>query len=410
MATQRERRWWTSQEDDILKNGVRIQLREDGTVQNWNDIAASLPDRTNKDCRKRWSKIQLDIRKGAWTREEDERLKQAVEQLGFKWCQVATMVQTRNADQCAKRWQHVLGPDFKHSPWTPEEDRKLLDAITKYGNNWKQIGLSDLPDRSTHDIRNRSLLLGRRSRKTLPRRPVPAQQPSPPFDDDDMVNGGPQGSDGEEDDGDEDACDENSECEYTGSSELHQAQESSRGIMTQQEISIPSELRIDPVCIPHFQQPHTSSATHLTTNSVFEPHWSGTTRQDQTYVGLSTPCSGSTAWFNALESTTSDAAASQTPWLAKSATDEQCFQNPALLDVGYFDIPGSKDGSSNHVGIENNASASVYAHGETRKEIKQKGSVTLTLSQVDPCIAHEIMGSVLKHSAGLKIQCIVNDN
>ncbi|KAL9079840.1 MAG: hypothetical protein Q9157_001296 [Trypethelium eluteriae] len=339
MATQRERRWWTSQEDDILKNGVRIQLREDGTVQNWNDIAASLPDRTNKDCRKRWSKIQLDIRKGAWTREEDERLKQAVEQLGFK-----------------------------------------------------------------------SLLLGRRSRKTLPRRPVPAQQPSPPFDDDDMVNGGPQGSDGEEDDGDEDACDENSECEYTGSSELHQAQESSRGIMTQQEISIPSELRIDPVCIPHFQQPHTSSATHLTTNSVFEPHWSGTTRQDQTYVGLSTPCSGSTAWFNALESTTSDAAASQTPWLAKSATDEQCFQNPALLDVGYFDIPGSKDGSSNHVGIENNASASVYAHGETRKEIKQKGSVTLTLSQVDPCIAHEIMGSVLKHSAGLKIQCIVNDN
>lgn len=57
--------------------------------------------------------------------------------------------------ECAKRWQHVLGPDFKHSPWTPEEDRKLLDAMIRHGNNWKQIGLTDLPDRSTHDIRNR---------------------------------------------------------------------------------------------------------------------------------------------------------------------------------------------------------------------------------------------------------------
>ena len=57
--------------------------------------------------------------------------------------------------ECAKRWHHVLGPDFKHVPWTPEEDRKLLDAMITHKNNWKQIGLTDLPDRSTHDIRNR---------------------------------------------------------------------------------------------------------------------------------------------------------------------------------------------------------------------------------------------------------------
>lgn len=57
--------------------------------------------------------------------------------------------------ECAKRWQHVLGPDFKHSPWTPEEDTKLLEAMIRHRNNWKEIGLKDLPDRSTHDIRNR---------------------------------------------------------------------------------------------------------------------------------------------------------------------------------------------------------------------------------------------------------------
>lgn len=57
---------------------------EDGSVPNWNDIALLLPDRTSKDCRKRWSKVQLDIRKGAWTQDEDERLQQAIQQIGVR--------------------------------------------------------------------------------------------------------------------------------------------------------------------------------------------------------------------------------------------------------------------------------------------------------------------------------------
>lgn len=35
---------------------------------------------------------------------------------------------------------------------------------------------------------------------------------------------------------------------------------------------------------------------------------------------------------------------------------------------------------------------------------KRKGSITLTLSQVDPCIAQEIIASVLKHSDDLRIR------
>ena len=102
-----------------------VSPNEDGSAQNWNDIAILLPGRTNKDCRKRWSKIQVDIRKGAWTQDEDERLQQAVQQIGVKlvsspfalvvvqygsklecsprtlcrWSQVATVVRSRNADR-----------------------------------------------------------------------------------------------------------------------------------------------------------------------------------------------------------------------------------------------------------------------------------------------------------------------
>ena len=70
--------------DDGLKTNDQCHMTKDKSVQNWNDIAVLLPGRTNKDCRKRWSKVQLDIRKGAWTRDEDGRLQQAVQQLGFK--------------------------------------------------------------------------------------------------------------------------------------------------------------------------------------------------------------------------------------------------------------------------------------------------------------------------------------
>ncbi|ORY66164.1 Homeodomain-like protein [Pseudomassariella vexata] len=217
----------------------RETVREHGSVQNWNDIALLLPGRTNKDCRKRWSKVQMDIRKGAWTPEEDARLQQAVQQLGFNY-----LVQSRNADQCAKRWQHVLGPDFKHSPWTPEEDRRLREAIGRYGKNWKQIGLTDLPDRSTHDIRNRSLVLGRRSRNSLSKRSITTQHPTRSFNESSsMTYGMTYGID--QNKGDEDACDEGPECDYTDSAGLHQAQEPSRIAATQQESTLDPELRFD---------------------------------------------------------------------------------------------------------------------------------------------------------------------
>lgn len=48
-------------------------------IKDWNRIAAKLPGRTNKDCRKRWvNKVCGSLKKGAWNKEEDERLRDAV--------------------------------------------------------------------------------------------------------------------------------------------------------------------------------------------------------------------------------------------------------------------------------------------------------------------------------------------
>ncbi|KAL8919932.1 MAG: hypothetical protein Q9172_004725 [Xanthocarpia lactea] len=78
-----ERRWWTEEEDNILRQEGELQQTQGG-LKNWNAIAAKLPGRTNKDCRKRWHKTEPNIRKGAWTAAEHIRLQEAVESFGLK--------------------------------------------------------------------------------------------------------------------------------------------------------------------------------------------------------------------------------------------------------------------------------------------------------------------------------------
>ena len=230
----------------------------------------------------------------------------------------------------------------------------------------------------------------------LARGSVPAQQPSPTSNDDDVVGDGPDG----DDDDDDDACDGSSECEYTGSAGQHQPQEPSGTAVTQQETITTPEPGIDSPSITHFQQPHAPLAIPQGTGAFFGPHWTGATGQVQSYQELPTPGGESLSRFDSFEVSTSTVAGSQPSWWTKSPMDGHFFHNSEPLDIGFLDMAGSSDDSRGKGHIES---------GNTTRENEEKGRVTLTLSQVNPDVAQEIMGSVLKHSAGLKIRCIVND-
>ncbi|KAL4757811.1 uncharacterized protein BDW70DRAFT_153039 [Aspergillus foveolatus] len=162
--TSSRRRWWTQEEDCILQEEVKRQIQLGGHqgARNWSAIAEKLPGRTNKDCRKRWTKISLSSRKGTWTAAEDHLLRKAVARFGFQWTKVAEMVGSRHPDQCAKRWHHSLDPNVKRGPWAAEEDSCLLEAVQKIGRDWKEIGRELFPSRSTTDIKNRYVILSRR--------------------------------------------------------------------------------------------------------------------------------------------------------------------------------------------------------------------------------------------------------
>ncbi|KAL8881351.1 MAG: hypothetical protein Q9198_001434 [Flavoplaca austrocitrina] len=159
----RERRNWTSLEDELLEQAVE-RARSDSQTLQWNTIAANVPGRTNKDYRKRYYyKVSATVNKGTWTKAEDERLRNAIQNCGLKWTRVSAEVGTRSADQCSKRWNNTLDPAIDQSAWSPQDTKILLRCVGQQGHNWKTIVAGHFPNRTALSARNQYNYICRRS-------------------------------------------------------------------------------------------------------------------------------------------------------------------------------------------------------------------------------------------------------
>ncbi|KAI1132513.1 Homeodomain-like protein [Nemania abortiva] len=160
---------WSEEEDCILYEETQKQELA-GDTKDWHRIAAKLPGRTNKDCRKRWvNKVCGSLRKGPWNKNEDESLLDAVEKYGQRWTLVANEVGFRSPDQCAKRWQSKLNPNLEHGGWTIKEDELLLSLVREHGREWKVFQEQNYPRRSTNELKNRYTGLTRKAKTTYNR-------------------------------------------------------------------------------------------------------------------------------------------------------------------------------------------------------------------------------------------------
>ncbi|CCC08029.1 hypothetical protein SMACR_01593 [Sordaria macrospora] len=162
-AEPKPRQVWTADEDRLLAEAVAKETPASGSI-NWCKVALHLSRRNNKDCRKRWHyNFAHNIRKGTWTREEDQRLREAFDIYGPRWSEVAKKgVESRNGDQCWKRWYDCLDPMINRTPWTPEEDILLLQMVSQKGRSWTEIVKTQFPTRTSLSAKNRFLILRRR--------------------------------------------------------------------------------------------------------------------------------------------------------------------------------------------------------------------------------------------------------
>jgi hypothetical protein len=111
---------WTKEEDEILLSEYE-QVK--ASPNKWIQIAKMIPGRTSLHIQHRY-KESLAVNKSGrkWTSEEDELLRKGVEEVGEgKWTEIARKYLPQyTGNQCRSRWTYTLNPNLKKGSWTKE--------------------------------------------------------------------------------------------------------------------------------------------------------------------------------------------------------------------------------------------------------------------------------------------------
>jgi hypothetical protein len=153
---------WTADEYKMLKDAVLAH-----GAKSWKKVATLVPGRTKKQCRNRWYETQpcnidpATARTGKWLADEDKKLKYVVTMHdGKSWEKVAAMIPGRTLVQCRNRWRHAVDPSVgrataRKGGWTTEEDNNLKDSVKMHdGKNWNAIARL-VPRRTISQCRDR---------------------------------------------------------------------------------------------------------------------------------------------------------------------------------------------------------------------------------------------------------------
>ncbi|KAM0938923.1 putative transcription factor MYB-HB-like family [Dioscorea sansibarensis] len=99
---------------------------------------------------------KANVKKGPWSPEEDNKLKEFIEKYGTggNWIALPHKAGLRRCGKsCRLRWLNYLRPNIKHGEFSPDEDMIICNLFANIGSRWSVIA-AQLPGRTDNDIKN----------------------------------------------------------------------------------------------------------------------------------------------------------------------------------------------------------------------------------------------------------------